>query len=905
MPNNLGETPYLIAAKCDATSSARVLIKHGANQEARDQSQNTALHLAASEGSLETVELLVGKELELVNQPNLRELRNGSQETPLLVAIRSGKEEILLKHGADSNAQDDKENTALHLAAKNGLDDIVRSMFDEKSTGTKLMEVKNMAGETPYLVAARDGELSVVKLLREYVADSEARDNEENTALHLAAKYGDLDLVEEISDETKTAIESLKNKENETPLTIAARERKLDAVEYLLSLDRDRVLRKIPVPNDTMMDDFLYSAKAGYLHLFKTLLEQINYPLKKKDKSGKSAQQRALDLVVEAQYAGILDYLLSKDMQFSTRGMDRKNLFHCKDLIKERYEFNETALLIASENAHADVVAFLCNARADLEAKDLIGYTPLHNAVYSRSEPTVKALVDRGANQAAINNLRRNALHLACFQGEISIVKLLLNDRSDRVKRSILVTDESGDTPLCVAISVMKRTLYLNCWGLSTIFLATLYTTNHTFPPDGEKSQVSQWLTSWIQRKQPEEPDQKKTAQEKELNQDKKPQQDRKDRIKTLIWWAILNHDADLLKLGMKEGGLSMLRDDNDDRNKATWLHLAAMNAARLGHHKLILHLPNHLSLNYSDSQNQGEKTLSEIIGGKDENIRQRVLKAIIQETEDEENLISFTVATPIQALYSQIVKKPNDKNGNQNAMLSEHLEAELWNTVINIIQKIQITFFEFPQTENAELCVKTIIWRDTMGIRNASPAVKDCLAKLKETIGIKDCTKWNHLHWAVSKRYPLAVYGLLSTGKSLTELEIKSCEDAILRWADKKAGEGSKERATIEEQIRELLRSSPPVRSRKDDDELPEFLNLISDIDKQKSAVIDLSIDENQLNHGVKRERVYKIAYAGPENLMATNGVASYQHLKNILCPSPPSTGVTFQPKGETQSKD
>ncbi|KAJ6031137.1 Mg2+ transporter protein CorA-like/Zinc transport protein ZntB [Penicillium herquei] len=1014
MQNNLGETPYLIAAKFEAKSAVRLLIKRGANPDAQDKFQNTALHLAASEGSLETVRLFVGKEES--DQHNFRESVNNLGETPLLVAIQVGEEEVvnfllenganleakdvngnsalhfavsypktainlletlfaqkttkekllemrnnsgetpyliaakttdddavnrllkLLKHGANLNAQDYRGNTALHLAAMDGLEDIAEALLDEDSAATELLKVKNTSGETPYLIAAKSGEEDVARVLLEYGANSKECDNEGNTALHLAAKYGHLDFVKILkmphgfSDEEGPAIESLKNKKEEIPLMLAAQARKLDVVEYLLSLNKDRVLGDILVPKETMKDDFLQSAKEGYLFLFQNLLEGSSDLLNEKDNSGKTA----LDLAVEAQQPGILDYLLTKNMDFNTNGMEQKDLFHecarkgylqlikklfkdCDELIWSRDWYNETALLIASKNAHTAVVGCLCDAGADLEAKDLGGYTPLLNAVYSRSEATVQALLNRGASQAAITRRGRNALHMACSNRDILIVRALLNDRPDRVKKSISATDRVNNTPLCDAISSGEEGIIFELLRSQIYFPRSIVQDQPYFSPTRERDRVSQWLTSWIQRKEQEKSDKKKTDEGKDLNLNESLQHNRKDRIKSLICWAILNHNAGLLKLGMEEGGLSQLLDDNKDRNGATWLHLAALSghcdivdeirrvvsagpaermdsrmeqesfswedcieanaatgitplhvAARMRHEQFVLHLLNHLALNEPDSQNQ-KKRLSEMIGDVGTERQRRVLEAIIHETDDEENLISFTVATTMQIRYSEIARNPNNDDGNQNARAFELLETELWRTVISIIQKNQIEFFKFLHSENAELFVKTIIWRDTVGIEDASPVVKDSLAKLEGSLHISDCTKWNHLEWAVQEKYPLAVYGLLSSERNFSELEIRLCEDIIETW-------DSKSETREEERIRELLRNTPPVRPRRNDHELPQFQNLILDEDKQKATVIDLSTDENQFAHTIKRETVYKITYVGPEKLMATNEVVSYK---------------------------
>jgi ankyrin repeat protein len=91
---------------------------------------------------------------------------------------------------------------------------------------------------------------------------------------------------------------------------------------------------------------------------------------------------------------------------------------------------------------------------ADVEAKDNMGYTPLHKASLYNFIEIAKFLIEKGANVEAKDDKGWTPLHSVSYKDNIEIAKLLIERGAD-----LEVKDKLGRTPLHWAKSDEMKTL--------------------------------------------------------------------------------------------------------------------------------------------------------------------------------------------------------------------------------------------------------------------------------------------------------------------------------------------------------------------------------------------------------------------------------------------------------------
>ena len=207
-----------------------------------------------------------GLEEELVNIPD----KDGT--TPLMQAsiknnLHIGK--LLIEAGSIVSKKNNVGNTAAHLAAANGSNDVLRLLLIR---GVNVDERDQYNFTLLHKAAKLNNHLTVDMLLNEFDGRSFINDNSNDlqvTPLTYAIWYkGDLEMVEIL-------IRAGANKEkvdwdNKTTLNRAKEERKMDIVNYLVNLEDKKLLQAV-------VDDDLPKVKSECLKLFNKGCQKIRH----------------------------------------------------------------------------------------------------------------------------------------------------------------------------------------------------------------------------------------------------------------------------------------------------------------------------------------------------------------------------------------------------------------------------------------------------------------------------------------------------------------------------------------------------------------------------------------------------------------------------------------------------
>ena len=362
-----GQTVLFHAVKGKQHAIIEWLIEQGqANVQAVDKQGLTALHVAAQVCDLKTAEILLEHNADV-------NARSSHNLTPLhCIPHSEGTRVLILLHekGADINAFDKNKNRIAHKAASKG--DSASLLFKVASDLGADLEVPGAHGNTPAHHAADSGSKIILGLLNQ---------NDIN-------------------------IQTVRNTEGYTPLMVAARSGKLEAMRFLLEkgasynvVDSDgRSLIELSIHwgNPGMMS-LLQEYGANYQHV--TTAGSDVHPIWKAVHEGQSAS-----------VARLLDGGVSVE-----------------------YEHHGVRMLqLAIEVDNLEVVRLLLDRGAAVDVPDTRGWTALHSAAWSGDLGTFLLVLQKADNKEPKDQQGWTPLDIAAFYKHHAITKLL--DPEGKVK---------------------------------------------------------------------------------------------------------------------------------------------------------------------------------------------------------------------------------------------------------------------------------------------------------------------------------------------------------------------------------------------------------------------------------------------------------------------------------------
>lgn len=432
------------------------------------------------------------------------DLPNAQGQTALVIAVEAGHiavaSQLLLRY-ADINVTDRKGNTLLHRAIRRG--DLATAIFLVER-GADITRFDNYGNDAATLARSLGHE----KLHRYLLRRDALPINRRNDMRKVSARIGQSAPItrEEVLDLilAGAVINGTFQGEHHMPLLVAARARRADAVEALLSLgahpriranflnqkdqhnpaerakyygalDLDtneetrKVLRRYGTQTlaDFHREQLIAAAYFGDTRWAETMVQTLVYLDENPfvlTEDGKNAVHHAARFgqtdVLHLLYAlgGPLDQPDRKGWSPAMWAIAGHHLEALAGLITSGAELNmlgpdgETALLLAAAQGDREALALLISAGADLEQANDSGATPLMVAVEQGDLVNVKALLDAGARPNAENLSGDTALQLAVFKDRPKLAEALLKAGADPNLRS-----GNGLPPLILAADYNRR----------------------------------------------------------------------------------------------------------------------------------------------------------------------------------------------------------------------------------------------------------------------------------------------------------------------------------------------------------------------------------------------------------------------------------------------------------------
>ncbi|MBQ3565300.1 MAG: ankyrin repeat domain-containing protein [Alphaproteobacteria bacterium] len=436
-----------------------ILIENQVSLEIKDKNGNTPLAIAAQNGFIESIDLLIsaGADINSVNNAG---------ETPLLIALRNNSEAaaiLLISRGADVKVHDKFGQTALHYAMSHNLVSISASLINSNVD----INAVNSDGDTPLFMAVKNKSVAALKVLTEREGiDVNSTDKHRVAPLFYAisqAKQGD----------TSNEIEEILIKKGAVfPKDLAAAERfaKLWS-EFSISKNKLKGFyarakeKQYPRPILPPKENF---KKPGSADSKKTALTVSPKIEKENFSSAISQPNDSIETTSSPQAPStVINQKIESTPQTSSTAVDQKVELEKREsdllktleetdkalaeLIKEKGKdaaFADMPLLSYAVSTNNFILAeLMLLIGADPTVKNAWGDTLLHMAAQKNSVEMVRLLLDfLNINEKGNYEFDCTALYQAIYYGSLDVVRFLMEHGAN-----VNIRDSHGTFPIIKA----------------------------------------------------------------------------------------------------------------------------------------------------------------------------------------------------------------------------------------------------------------------------------------------------------------------------------------------------------------------------------------------------------------------------------------------------------------------
>ncbi|XP_071099034.1 uncharacterized protein, partial [Haliotis cracherodii] len=351
-----------------------------------------------------------------INRPGL----NGW--TPVMYAVVSGQIEcfdILVESKSDITLCDSNNYNLVHLACQHGhkstVKHVKKALKKHLSPDLYLNQYINgrgVNGWTPVMCAVAFGKEDILDYLtkkgktferkKQNKVDFKLSDIHKNTVLHLACWYGNKSIVESLLPHTDI---NARDNNGQTPVMCALLSGRKDIFDLLVSKKADLTLT-----DDDNYNLLHLACRVDDLSLLPSIVPKFD--INSRGKHGWTPLMRA---AVDGNVDVFQLFLHTVDLELDTTKAD----------LKLKDDNSNNLLHLACHGGNVSIVKLLL-PRFDINGRGNNSWTSVMFAADNGGEHVVKLLVSQGADIRLRDEKNNSVLHLACFGGNISIVKYLL-----------------------------------------------------------------------------------------------------------------------------------------------------------------------------------------------------------------------------------------------------------------------------------------------------------------------------------------------------------------------------------------------------------------------------------------------------------------------------------------------
>lgn len=426
-------------------------------------------------------------------------IQDGSQRSPLLVALLSGHEDmslLLLTHSKQFDTADENRTRPIHVATRQGFRNIVEKLLSRKIN----INAQDLLGNTALIIAVNNNDRQLIDILLKHKANPRIQNKKQLSAIDLARSSNHLDLFK------KSGIDTTELTTKSTAIDLKAFEKTVRSSTSLYSgwpilsiashLGEEALVQQLLAKNtnvnatDSSGFTALHRAAAnGQLSITKQLIARgaiVNATNKRKEtplflaavsgqykilqfllkNSAKTTlltanKSSALSVAIRNQHTKSATLLLNKPLDEQSRkqalliAIENKmesvaiELSKGNPLLSKADDKQRTVLWLATEAGLRKLVATLLRDGKivkTIDQIDKLGYTALARATLGNHRSIVKMLIDHGANTRTVTQEGNTLLMLAVISGHVKLSEYYIRTDADIDHRNL-----AGDTAVMLA----------------------------------------------------------------------------------------------------------------------------------------------------------------------------------------------------------------------------------------------------------------------------------------------------------------------------------------------------------------------------------------------------------------------------------------------------------------------